>query len=384
MLLLLGGTLLGILAFAQFDFSFEKLASAAVAVHENGDAIVAPSTMLEDPIQAISFVLGACFGLLGLPYILMRFFTVPNAVELRKSAVYASGFIGYFFLVICILGLGGIAIVSANPEFFVGGDLDGQMLGGGNMVALHLAKATGGNLLLGFLPAVAFAAILAVVSGLVLAGAAAVSHDLYANVLRKGTASEAEEVRVTRIATIAIGVVAVVLGILFKGQNLAFLVALEFDIAASLNFPILFLSMYWTGLTTCGAVVGGITGLVLAVMFVVLGPAVWVTALGHSEPIFPYDYPTLFSMSAAFFAAWIVSRLDRSPRARAEIAAFDEQEVRAQTGLGAAAVRPGVAGLTHKYELRFTNGQHDALTHVASLFISKMNSGSRFAAGGVA
>ncbi|MGE3287736.1 MAG: cation/acetate symporter ActP [Pseudonocardia sp.] len=336
-LLLFGGTLLAVLTFAQFGFSFEDLAASAVEVHKNGAAIMGPSTLLSDPVQAISFALGACFGLLGLPHILMRFFTVPDAVEARKSAVYASGFIGYFFLVICILGLGAVAIVSTDPAFFTGGDTGGALIGGNNMVALHLASATGGNLMLGFLSAVAFATILAVVSGLALAGAAAVSHDLYANVFRAGRVSDGSEIRVTKIATLGIGVVAIGLGILFKGQNLAFLVSLAFGIAASSNFPVLILAMYWKGLTTRGAVAGGVTGLVSAVVLVVLSPAVWKTALGNPAAIFPYENPALFSMPAAFLVCWLVSRLDRSPRARAEQAAFDEQYVQAQTGHGAAA-----------------------------------------------
>ena len=336
-LLLGGGTLLAGLAWSHFGFSFERLSAAAVAAHKGGATIMAPGTLMKDPISAISLALGACFGLLGMPHILMRFFTVPDAVEARKSVVYAAGFVGYFFLLVCVLGLAGIAIVGTNPAFFADGDLSGALLGGNNMVALHLANAVGGNLLLGFLSAVAFATILAVVSGLALAGAASVSHDLYANVFRRGEASEAAEIRVTKLATIGIGVVAVVLGILFKGQNLAFLVALAFGIAASSNFPVLVLSMYWRGLTTRGAVAGGLTGLVSAVTLVVLGPAVWKTVLGHDAAIFPWDNPALFSMPAAFLVAWAVSRLDRSPEARAEAAAFNEQYVRAQTGLGAAA-----------------------------------------------
>lgn len=335
-LLLFGGTLLAVLTFAQFGFDFGRLTTAAVDAHREGSAIMGPSVLLRDPIQAISFALGACFGLLGLPHILMRFFTVPDAEQSRKSAVYASAFIGYFFLLICILGLGGIAIVSTNPEFFVGGDIRGAMIGGGNMVALHLAQATGGNLMLGFLSAVAFATILAVVSGLALAGAAAVSHDLYANVFRRGQAIEATEVRVTKLATIAIGLIAIGLGILFKGQNLAFLVALAFGIAASSNFPVLILSMYWRGLTTRGALAGGITGLVSAVTLVILSPAVWVNVVGFAEPIFPYDNPALFSMSAAFFMAFAISKLDKSARAKAEVETFDDQYVRAQTGYGRA------------------------------------------------
>ena len=335
-LLLGGGTLLGFLAWRHFGFSFETLARAAVGAHKDGVAILSPGTLMRDPVSAVSLALGACFGLLGMPHILMRFFTVPDAREARKSVVYASGFVGYFFLLVCILGLAGIAIVGTNPAYFQNGDLQGTLLGGNNMVALHLANAVGGNLLLGFLSAVAFATILAVVAGLALAGAAAVGHDLYANVFHNGHVSEASELRVTRLATVGIGIVAVVLGILFKGQNLAFLVALAFGIAASSNFPVLVLAMYWKGLTTRGAIAGGLTGLLSAVVLVVLGPAVWKTVLGHDHAIFPWDNPALFSMPAAFLMAWIVSKADARAVTPERIAAFERQYVQAHTGLGAA------------------------------------------------
>jgi cation/acetate symporter len=244
-LLLFGGTVLGLLAFAQFGFSLETLAAKAVAAHRAGIRIMGPGTLLSDPVSTLSLSLGAVFGLAGLPHILMRFFTVPNAKEARKSVFYASGFIGYFFLLIFVLGLAAVVIVGTDPQFFVGGKVGGALIGGGNMVALHLAKAVGGNLLFGFLAAVAFATILAVVAGLALAGAAAVSHDLYANVFRRNRTTEHSEVRITKIATLVIGIIAIALGILFKGQNLAFLVALAFGIAASANFPVLVLAMYW-------------------------------------------------------------------------------------------------------------------------------------------
>src|SRR4029077_10127581 len=210
-LLLFGGTVLGILAFAQFGFSLETLAAKAVAAHRAGAKIMGPGTLLSDPISTLSLSLGAVFGLAGLPHILMRFFTVPNAKEARKSVFYASGFIGYFFLLTFILGLAAVVIVGTDAQFFVDGKVGGALIGGGNMVALHLAKAVGGNLLLGFLAAVAFATILAVVAGLALAGAAAISHDLYANVFRKRQSNEAAEVRITKIATLGIGVIAIVL-----------------------------------------------------------------------------------------------------------------------------------------------------------------------------
>jgi cation/acetate symporter len=335
-LLLFGGTVLGLLALAQFGFSFETLAARAVAAHKSGIKIMGPGTLLADPVSTLSLSLGAVFGLAGLPHILMRFFTVPNAKEARKSVFYASGFIGYFFLLTFVLGLAAVVIVGTDPQFFQGGKVGGALIGGGNMVALHLAKAVGGDLLLGFLAAVAFATILAVVAGLALAGAAAVSHDLYANVFRKGRTTDESEVRVTRIATLAIGVIAIALGILFKGQNLAFLVALAFGIAASANFPVLVLAMYWQGLTTRGALWGGLAGLTCAVVLVILSPAVWKAVLGNPAAIFPYDHPALISMPLAFLVAYVVSKLDTSAAAATERAAFDDQYVRAQSGFGAA------------------------------------------------
>ncbi|MGA6104789.1 cation acetate symporter [Pseudomonas solani] len=336
-LLLAGGTTLAGLALSEFGFSLENLATRAVDVHALGWNIMGPGSMLADPINAASLSLGLVFGIAGLPHILMRFFTVPNAKEARKSVFYATGFIGFFFLVVMVLGYSAIVIVGTDPQFFVGGDIKGALIGGGNMVAMHLAKAVGGNLFLGFLSAVAFATILAVVSGLALAGASAISHDLYASVLKKGTATEAQEMRVTRIATVCLGIVAIGLGILFEKQNVAFLVGLTFGIAASTNFPVLIMAMYWKNLTTRGALAGGFVGLLTALVLVILSPAVWVSVLGHAAAIYPYDHPALFSMPLAFLVIVVVSKLDRTTRAARERAAFDDQFVRAQTGLGAAA-----------------------------------------------
>ena len=335
-LLLAGGTLVMILAFAHFDFSIETLLSKAVETHKKGIKILAPGSLLADPVTAISLSLGLMFGTAGLPHILMRFFTVSNAKEARKSVLYASGFVGFFFNVIAIMGVTAIIIVGTDPQFFEGGVVGGKLIGGGNMVAMHLAKAVGGNLLLGFLAAVAFATILAVVSGLALAGASAISHDLYARVIMKGQATEAAEMRVSKFATIGLGLIAILLGILFEKQNIAFMVGLAFGVAASANFPVLFLSMYWKGLTTRGALVGGYLGLFSAVFFVVCSKSVWVTVLGNAAPLFPYEQPALFSMPLAFLGAFIFSKLDNSAEAKAEIEAFDDQYVRAQTGHGAA------------------------------------------------
>ena len=336
-LLLAGGIVLLIMTMSQFGFSLETMAAKAVATHKDGMKIVGPGSLLADPVSAVSMSLGLVFGTAGLPHILMRFFTVPNAVEARKSVFVASGFIGLFFLVVCTLGLAAISIVGGDPQFFEGGKLGGKLIGGGNMPVMHLANAVGGNLYLGFMSAVAFATILAVVSGLALAGASAIAHDIYARVMRGGKATEAEEMRVSRWASLGLGVIAVVLGIAFEKQNVAFLVGLTFGIAASTNFPILILSMYWKGLTTRGALIGGIVGLVSAVTFVVLSKAVWVVVLNNPAPIFPYEQPALFSMPLAFFFTWLFSVTDKSARAKNEIDAFDDQYVRSQTGIGAAA-----------------------------------------------
>jgi cation/acetate symporter len=334
-LLLLGGTVLAVLSLSQFDFSFELMFSKAIAVHREGAGILLPSKLVSDPFAMISLSIGLVFGTAGLPHILMRFFTVPDAKQARKSVFVATGFIGFFFLIVAVLGMAAIVVVGQNPAFYEGGQLGGKLIGGGNMPVMHLAKALGGDWFLGFLSAVAFATILAVVSGLTMAGTSAISHDLYAMVIKKNRANPVSERRVSKIASVCIGIVAVVLGILFKDQNIAFLVALTFGIAASVNFPILALSIFWKGLTTRGALIGGIAGLVSAVSLVVLSPAVWVKVLGNAHAIFPYDYPAIISMNVAFIFTWLGSITDSSRRSMSEREQFDDQFIRAQTGFGA-------------------------------------------------
>ena len=334
-MLLFGGTLTLLLAYWQFGFSLTTLLEKVEAVHKLGPKLMAPGSLLADPITAISLGLGLMFGTAGLPHILMRFFTVGNAKEARKSVLYASGFVGFFFNVIFLMGLCAVIIVGQNPEFFEGGVVGGKIIGGGNMVAMHLAKAVGGNMLLGFLAAVAFATILAVVSGLALAGASAISHDIYARVIRKGSATEKEEIRVSRFATIGLGMLAIVLGILFEKMNIAFMVGLAFGVAAAANFPVLILSMYWKGLTTRGALWGGYGGVISAVLFVLFSKSVWVDVLGNKAALFPYTQPALFAMPIAFIFAYIFSKSDTGPRSKLEKEAFEDQYVRAQTGFGA-------------------------------------------------
>lgn len=336
-LLLSGATFMAIAVMAHYNFNFGELFAHATEL--KGVEIMSPGGLVSDPISAISLAVALIFGVAGLPHILMRFFTVGDAKEARKSVFYATGFIGYFYFLTFIIGFGAIVMVFQNPEYL---DVAKQaisggapILGGNNMAAIHLSHAVGGDFFLGFISAVAFATILAVVSGLTLAGASAISHDLYASVVKKGQIDSVTEMKVSKVATVGLGIVAIIMGIAFEQQNIAFVVGLAFAIAASANFPILFLSMYWKGLTTRGAVIGGSLGLATAVLLVILGPIVWVQIFGNEEAIFPYKYPALFSVIVAFIGTYLFSITDKSQGAKDEAEAFEAQYIRAQTGIGA-------------------------------------------------
>ena len=336
-LLLTGATIIAFGALylaSDGSMSPGRMFQKAVEVHPKGGAIMGPGTLVTSPIEAISLGLALMFGTAGLPHILMRFFTVPSAKEARKSVFWATTWIGYFYILTFIIGFGAIVLVSKNPQFL---DAKGALLGGGNMAAIHLANAVGGNVFLGFISAVAFATILAVVAGLTLSGASAVSHDLYATVFKHGNADSASELKVSRITTVALGIVAVLLGIVFEKQNIAFMVSLAFAVAASANFPVLFLSILWKDCTTKGAVIGGFLGLISSVALTVLSPSVWEAVLGHAKGSapFPYTSPALFSMTIGFVGVWLFSVMDKSANAAKERAAFPAQEVRSETGLGA-------------------------------------------------
>lgn len=339
-LLLGGATFMAIMVLMNFNFSPDAMFRAATETHPGGLSILAPGKLVSDPVSAVSLGLALMFGTAGLPHILMRFFTVRDAKAARKSVFYATGFIGYFYILTFIIGFGAITLLMNDPSYFKAGDggtydkING-LIGGTNMAAVHLSKAVGGSLFLGFISAVAFATILAVVAGLTLAGASAVSHDLYASVFAKGRASETTEVRLSKISAVVIGIVAIMLGYIFEKQNVAFMVGLAFAVAASCNFPVLLMSIFWSGTTTRGAVVGGFLGLVSAISMVVLSPAVWVKTFGFPAALFPYDSPALFSMTLAFAGIYLVSKLDRSPAAEAERRAFRAQFVRSETGVGA-------------------------------------------------
>ena len=335
-LLLDGVTIMALLVLATtgINFSFANLAETAVNLHAKKDAILAPGSFVSDPIASISLGLALMLGTAGLPHILMRFFTVGNAKEARKSVVYATGFIGYFYLLIAVVGLGGIVYLmdpNINSAYL---DAAGKLIGGNNMAAVHLAQATGGSIFLGFISAVAFATILAVVAGLALAASNSIAHDLYAIVIRKGQATDAEEMKVSKRTVIIIGIVAVLLGFAFENQNIAFMVGLAFAVAASANFPILILSIYWSKLTTRGAFMGGFIGLLTAVILVVLSKTVWVDIFGFKDAIFPWTHPALFSVSAAFIAIWFFSITDSSARAEEDKSGFEAQKIRGETGIG--------------------------------------------------
>lgn len=340
-LLLGGATVLAFLVLVKFGFSPAALFKAAIAEHPKGAAIMRPGTLLSDPISAVSLGLALMFGTAGLPHVLMRFYTVADAKAARKSVLYATGFIGYFYVLTFIIGFGAIAFLMNDPaNYHVGPngayDKVTGLIGGTNMAAIQLANAAGGSLFLGFFSAVAFATILAVVSGLTLAGASAVSHDLYLSVIAKGKISEDKEVRVSKIAAVAIGVLAVYLGFIFENQNVAFMVGLAFAIAASCNFPALVMSVFWSGTTTRGVFIGGLLGLVSSIAGVLLSPAVWVKTFGFASAPFPYDNPALFSMAIAFGGIWLFSKTDKSKRAVLDKAGFPAQFVRSETGIGAA------------------------------------------------
>jgi cation/acetate symporter len=352
-MLLAGVTFMAFMVLAQFGFSPEALFARAVEVKtalavnagktpeeaaKIGLSVMGPGGFVKDPISAISFGMALMFGTAGLPHILMRFFTVPDAKQARKSVLWATTWIGYFYVLIFIIGFGAITLVLTNPEY---ADVaKGIIKGGGgsaNMAAVLVAKAVGGNVFFGFISAVAFATILAVVAGLTLSGASAVSHDLYATLIKKGNADSAAELRVSRITTVALGIIAVALGIAFEKQNIAFMVSLAFAIAASANFPVLFMSVLWKDCTTKGAVTGGFLGLISSVGLTVVSPSVWEATLGNPKgsALFPYTSPALFSMTIGFVGIWLFSILDRSPNAARERAAFPAQQVRSETGMGA-------------------------------------------------
>jgi len=329
-LLLSGTTLMSVLILAHYGFSASELFAHAVSVHPKGTAIIGPGGLVKDPISAISLGMALIFGTAGLPHILMRFFTVTDAQQARVSVLVATGFITVFYTLLFILGFGAIALLTGDLAYQ---DAAGKIVGGTNMIAIHLSDKLGGSVLMGFISAVAFATILAVVSGLTMAGASAAGHDLFARAILKGQVSERTEIAVSKLSAAAISILAIILGILFENQNIAFMIGLVFAIAASANFPVILLSVTWEGLTTRGAVLGSVSGLGCALVMMTLSPGVWTTVLGFGSSPFPYDNPALFSVPLAFFVTVLVSVTDRSTNAKKARQAFTAQYVTAHTGL---------------------------------------------------
>ncbi|MDE5603115.1 MAG: cation acetate symporter [Helicobacter sp.] len=330
-LLLSGATFMSFMILYLTKFDLTYYFSEAIKNHPQAEGIMSPGGFIKDPISAISLGLALMFGTAGLPHILMRFFTVKDAKEARKSVFYATAFIGYFYILTFVIGFGAIVLLLGNPDYT---NADGTFNGVSNMVAITLAEVIGGDIFLGFISAVAFATILAVVSGLAISGAGAISHDLFVNVCKDGVCDERLERKVTKIATIGIGIVAIILGMIFEKQNVAFMVGLAFGIAASVNFPILLLSIYWRNLTTKGAFWGGLIGLIVVLALVILSPSIWVKSFGFTEAIFPYNHPAIFSIPLTFILIYIISKLDTSKRAQIDKSGFNAQDFRAQTGIG--------------------------------------------------
>jgi cation/acetate symporter len=296
-LLLSGAALLAALVLARFSFS--PLALFAEAARQYGEGVLSPGRLVTDPIDAVSLGLALMLGTAGLPHILMRFYTVPDARTARTSVGYATICIGTFYLLTFILGFGAMVIVGRPAVAAVDA--------GGNMAAPLLAAAVGGTPFLGFISAVAFATILAVVAGLALSGAATLSHDLWVHVVRHGQSEPREEFVVARLATVALGVISVALGVAFKGQNVAYMVGLAFAIAASANFPALVLSIFWGRLTTAGAQWSMVVGTVSTLVLIYLSPAIQLDVLQADTAWFPLRNPGIVTIPLSFAVAVIVS-----------------------------------------------------------------------------
>ena len=302
-MLLGGATLLALLVLSRFGMN--PLALFAEAQAQYGDSVLGPGRLVTDPIDAMSLGLALMLGTAGLPHILMRFYTVRDARTARTSVGYATAFIGFFYLLTFILGFGAMVIVGRKAITAVDA--------GGNMAAPLLAEVVGGTPFLGFIAAVAFATILAVVAGLTLSGAATLSHDLWVNVVRGEHADEREQLVVARVATVILAGLSILLGITFKGQNVAYMVGLAFAIAASANFPALVLSIFWKRMTTAGAQASMLIGTVSTLTLIYLSPTIQIDVLKHAEAWFPLRNPGIVTIPLSFITAIAVSLVRPAP-----------------------------------------------------------------------
>lgn len=324
-LLMLGTVIISFLVFAKFDFNIATMFSQMSSATEHGEAYLNPGLKYANGIDTISMMIALVLGTAGLPHILMRFFTVKDAKTARSSVIWATWIVGLFYILTIFLGFGAAAfvgtseIISANAA--------------GNMAAPLLAKVLGGDILFSFVCAVAFATILAVVAGLVLSGASALSHDLYGQIFKKGKVTEKEQVVAARVGSLIIAVVSILLALGAQTLNVAFLVSLAFCIAASSNLPVIIYTIYWKRFNTAGAVTAMLTGLISALILVAISPNVWNPIEGKAilvgEPLIMLTNPAIISVPLGFLGGWIGTLLSKEK----DEAKYREVDVKAQTGI---------------------------------------------------
>jgi cation/acetate symporter len=323
-LVLLGAAVLGVLILAHFDFSPYRLFASAVDLHAKHEAILRPGmSYFADPWSGLSLNVGLVLGTLGMPHVVMRFFTAPTAHSARSAAFWGTLFIGGFYVVLIVIGFGAIAIVHTDPAVQAAG---GMPAGGTNMVVMHLTRMVGGEAFLGFMAAVSFATIIAVLAGLAISSAVTLSHDLARAILPKMVATERQEILVSRVGAVIVSAIALWLATLFENQNVAIISSLALGVAAAVNVPVLCMALYWRGLTPRGATWGMVTGLVLWVGLFAIGPTVMVDSLKMDHALFGLANPTLIAMLGTIVVAWTLSATDRSAAADASRAAFAAQE----------------------------------------------------------
>jgi cation/acetate symporter len=326
--LLMGGTfLISIVVFAKFNFSITDMFDQMKTATPLKEAFLNPGVKYKDGIDTLSLNLGLVLGTAGLPHILVRFFTVKDAKTARSSVVYATWIIGIFYVMTIFLGFGAAAfvgttdIVAANAA--------------GNMAAPLLAQALGGNMLFAFISAVAFATILAVVAGLVLTAASAFAHDFYNEILKKGKATEKQQVRMARWASIGVSVLSIVLALGAQTLNVAFLVSLAFAVAASANLPVIIYTIYWKRFNTTGAIWAMVVGLISAIGLVIISPNVFSPEIGKAifvgNPLFPYTTPGIVSIPLGFIAGYLGTKLSSQ---KADLKKYDEVLVKSNLGIG--------------------------------------------------
>ncbi|SCW43682.1 cation/acetate symporter [Paenibacillus tianmuensis] len=324
-LLIAGTFIISLIVFAKFDFNLLHMFDEMAKATPLKEAFLNPGNKFTNGLDTISLNLALVLGTAGLPHILIRFFTVKDAPTARKSVVVATWVIGVFYVMTIFLGFGAAA--------FVGKDVIVQANAAGNMAAPLLAKALGGDFLFAFVSAVAFATILAVVAGLVLSAASAFAHDFYSHILRKGKATEKEQIRSAKLASVGVAIISIILALFAQKLNVAFLVSLAFAVAASANLPVLVFTVFWRRFNTAGAVTGMIVGLISSLILVIVSPNVWDPVAGKAilvgEPLISLTNPGIISIPIGFAGA-IAGTLLSSKRNDEK---YDEILVKANTGM---------------------------------------------------